>query len=110
MCRTPIFQHPGLGDSLRYVIEGGELTDYRHWGKDHSGKFKILVVQSTDLFMLMLPKIHLGPAQNTKLHVNVLGQVVQNSGSSKIYNTDGARATPVSNFPVLHPGLGDSLN
>ena len=54
-----------------------------------TGKFKILVVQNTDLLISILPEI------NIKLHVNLLCQVVQNPGGPKLQNTDGARATSV---------------
>ena len=60
-----------------------------------TGKFKILVVQNTDIRMFILPKINFGPAQETVLHVNELCLVVQNTSGPKIQNTDGAQATSV---------------
>ena len=51
------------------------------------------VVQNTDLLIIILPKINLGPAQSSKLHVSLLCQVVQNTGGPKIQNTDAAQAT-----------------
>ena len=62
------------------------------------------MVQNTDLLIIILPKINFGPAQNTKLHVSLLCQVVQITGGPKIQNTDGAPATSVF-WPSLYgPG------
>ena len=67
----------------------------RFSAQSHTGKLKILVVQNADLLIIILSKISCGLAQNTKLHVSPLCQVVQNTGGPKIENTDGARATSV---------------
>ena len=58
------------------------------------------MVQNTDVLIFILPKINFGPAQNTKLHVNLLCQLVQTTGGPQIQNTDGDRATSVLCFPV----------
>jgi hypothetical protein len=56
----------------------------------------MLVLQNTDLLIFMLPEINFGPAQNTKLHIILLYEVVRtNTGGPKIHNTDEARATSV---------------
>ena len=59
-------------------------------GTPPTGKFKILVVQNTDLLIIILPKINFGPAQNTKLHVSLLCQVVQNT-YKKVKKTEARR-------------------
>jgi hypothetical protein len=61
----------------------------------HKGRFKILVVRNNGLLVCILPEINFGLAQNTNLHLDVMCQVVQNTGVPKIQNTDGARATSV---------------
>jgi len=50
---------------------GGGRGGLGGWGT-FTGKFKILVVQNTDLLIVTLPKIDFGPAQMQKLHVNLL--------------------------------------
>jgi hypothetical protein len=60
-----------------------------------TGRFKILVVQNTQSLCFILPEINFGPAQVTRFHENLLRQVVQKTGGTKIQNTDGAQATSV---------------
>ena len=78
------------------------LTKYKT--HKHTGKFKILVVQNTDLLIIILPKIDFDPAQNTKLHLSLLCQFVQNTGGPEIQNTDGARSD-ISGFLLVNLDL-----
>ena len=58
-------------------------------------KYKIPRKSAENLFPY-IPKINFGLAQNTKLHVSLLCQVVQNTGGPKIQNT-----ISILHFPAL---------